>query len=217
MTRRLTAQLDKLSADSREAEIDAMRLELARHERHVELLRLLVPEGYVTPGWEMLMGNGMYSGQRLPGYWRVYINTEQITAKLQEPVFGAGRGVLRHADLILGYTVGGDFEPDGSATPDDRKGYRGYARGRVLVVVADDSPVRLLQRVQTMSRVLEKQEGEYAAYRGLEYAPNREVLLVDREPPAPALRAFTENGVAVVLRESEAAPLRLLNGPSEES
>ncbi len=146
---------------------------------------------------------------------------ESVTAQysaahvsLQEPVFGAGRGVLRYADLLMGYRVAG-VSVEGSYSPsgeykETRYEVAGWGKLACIVALAPISMEVDLRHAQTIKRVLQKQRGDYG--RMDMFAPVIVAIATDEEPPGGVLRAFATNGVHLVVMPHDGALFRIAGG-----
>jgi hypothetical protein len=203
-------------------------LELADPERHLEILDALCPpDGIISEG-EINAPAARYTQQnagwvKLPSRWRWYRQSE-CTAKLQEPIFGAGRGVLRHADLILGFRYIGVWEavsPETSTGAKDDPGPDMGLRGKAVCLI-EPFPIDgrdALKKTQTIRRTIEKAEHDYAVTMRLpsELRPAELIMCVitDVKPGPAVLRALALNRVRCIVMNAS-SPLSEVTAESEE-
>jgi len=226
MTHRLAARLDKLEAKTVEDWGAGAALELANSTRHREILDALCAiDGLVSEGSYRLerwvqagcqrIKVGSERPQERPCLWRWY-RADAYRAKLQEPIFGAGRGVLRHADLILDFGYHGLWEDAAPGTlPDNAAGQRDRFMSGHAVCLIEAHPFdarAALKNAQTIRRVLEK-DLSHSYYRFPAELERLIMCVITNVVPSTAvLRAFSLNRVRCLVMPSISSSLEIVAG-----
>ena len=184
MSKALKTRIAKLEKGQEDAALERLRLDLMDGARHQEILNAvaLVDESERGP----VVPNGRV------GVWRWV--REKLRVSYQEPVFGAGRGVLRYVDLELQALFTGTWFADGEEEP----GATAFRREVVACVVASSGfdVIETMRHIQTIKKVRSRDLGPRGHQDTLHVA-----LVTDGEPGDHVAGAFINSGVNVIVLE----------------